>query len=83
MSKDETADERARAIEWLREIEASAAELVELGDLLFSRRGPSDPSLLRRYEYYKRVKLAVALPSWPERTAALQAAKIADRRKQH
>jgi hypothetical protein len=35
----------ARAIEWLREIEASAAELVELGDLLFSRGEPSDLAL--------------------------------------
>jgi hypothetical protein len=46
VSKDETADERARAIEWLREIEASAAELVKVGDLLFSRGEPSDPALL-------------------------------------
>ena len=34
MGKDESADERARAIEWLREVETSAAELVEVGDLL-------------------------------------------------
>ena len=52
MGKDETADERARAIEWLREVEASAAELVEVGDLLFSRGEPSDPVLLPRYQLY-------------------------------
>jgi len=35
MGKHEAADELSRAIEWLREVEASAAELVEVGDLLF------------------------------------------------
>jgi hypothetical protein len=49
MGRDETADERARAIEWLREIEASAAELVELADLLFISGAPSDPALLPKY----------------------------------
>jgi len=43
MSEEKSADERARAFEWLREIEESAAELVELGDLLFSGGEPSDP----------------------------------------
>jgi hypothetical protein len=37
--------------------------------------------LLPRYRLYKRVKAAVALPPGPERVAALQAAKIDDRRK--
>jgi hypothetical protein len=75
------ADERARAFEWLQEIEAAAAEIVDVGDLLFRRGAPSDPALLRRYELYTRVKTALALPPGPERVAALQAAKIDDRRK--
>jgi hypothetical protein len=66
---------------WLREIEASAAELVEIGDALFRRGEPSDPALQRRYQLYKRVKAALALPMGPERIAALQAAKTYDRRK--
>ena len=40
MSRDETAEERAarEKFEWsLREMEATAAELVELGDALFAR----------------------------------------------
>jgi len=61
-------------------VEASAAELVELGDLLFSKGEPSDPALLP-YQLYKRVKAAAALPPGPERIAALQAAKIAPGRK--
>jgi hypothetical protein len=81
MGKDETADERARAIEWMREVEASAAELVELGDLLFTRGEPSDPVLLPRYQHYSRVKAALALPPGLERVAALHAAKIGDRKK--
>jgi hypothetical protein len=40
MGQDETADECVGAIEWLREIERSAAELVEVGDLLFARGKP-------------------------------------------
>ena len=48
MGKDESVDERARAIEWLREVGASAAELVEVGDLLFRDGEPSDPALLPR-----------------------------------
>jgi hypothetical protein len=81
MGKDETADERARAIEWLREIEASAAELVEVGDVLFCRGEPSDPASMPRYQLYTRVKAALALPSGLERVAALHAARISDRRK--
>jgi hypothetical protein len=81
MSEEKSAEERARAIEWLRKIEAAAAEIVEVGDLLFSRGKPSDPSLLRRYQLYTGVKAAVALPMGPERGAALPAAKIGDRRK--
>jgi hypothetical protein len=81
MGKDETADERARAIEWLREIEASAAELVEVGDLLFSRGEPSDPALLPRYQLYTRVKAALALRPGLERVAALHAAKMGDDKK--
>jgi hypothetical protein len=60
----------------LQEIEVAAAELVQLGDALFKDGGPSDPVLHRRYQLYKRVKAAVALPPGPERVAALQAAKI-------
>jgi len=78
MAKDETAEERARAIEWLREIEASAAELVEVGDLLFARGEPSDPALLPRYQLYTRVKAALALPPGLE---ALHAAKIVEGKK--
>jgi hypothetical protein len=81
MSKDDHAEERARAIEWLREIEASAVELVELGDLLFSGGEPSDPTLVPKYQLYTRVKAAIALPSGLERVAALHAAKVGDRRK--
>ena len=81
MAKDETADERARAIEWLREIEASAPELVEVGDLLFSRGDPSNPGLLPRYKLYTRVQAALALPTGLERVAALHAAKIRDDKK--
>jgi hypothetical protein len=79
MSKDESAEEltgREKFEAWLQEIEAAAAELVELGDALFRGGEPSDPALLRRYRLYKRVKAAVALPPGPERVAALQAAKI-------
>ena len=81
MSKDDHAEERARAIDWLHEIEASAAELVEVGDLLFSRGEPSDPTLLPRYQLYTRVKAALALPPGLERVAALHAAKIRDDKK--
>ena len=66
---------------WLWEVGASAAELIQLGDLLFARGEPSDPALLPRYQLYKRVKAAVALPPGPERIAALQAAKIGDHKK--
>jgi hypothetical protein len=66
---------------WLREIEAAAAELVELGDALFQGGEPTNPALLSRYRLHKRVKAAVALPLGPERVAALQAAKIDDSRK--
>jgi hypothetical protein len=84
MSNDESAHERTareRFEAWLQEIEAAAAEFVEVGDLLFSRGEPSDPALLPRYQLYKRVKAAVALPVGPERIAALQAAKIDNCRK--
>jgi len=60
----------------LQEAEAAAAELVEVGDLLFRGGAPADPALQRRYRLYKRVKAAVAIPPGPERVAALQAAKI-------
>jgi hypothetical protein len=65
----------------LREIKASAAELVEVGDLLFSRGEPSDPALVPRYQLYTRVKAALAMPMSPARIVALQAAKIGDRKK--
>jgi hypothetical protein len=65
----------------LWELEAAAAEIVEVGDLLFGHGEPRDPALLRRYRLYTRVKAAVALPSGPERVAALRAAMIDDRRK--
>ena len=60
---------REKFLAWLREIEAEAAEIVEIGD----------PALQRRYQLYTRVKAALALPKGPERIAALQAAKIDDR----
>jgi hypothetical protein len=85
MNKDETAEERAvreRFGAWLREIEAAAAELVEVGDLLFRAGEPSDPALLPRYRLYRRVKCSDrAAAAGPERIAALQAAKIGERRK--
>ena len=34
------------------------AEIVEVGDLLFSRGEPSDPDPQRRYQLYTRVKAA-------------------------
>jgi hypothetical protein len=74
VSKDDSAQERALAK--LHEMEAAAAELVFLGDLLFRRGQPSDPALQQRYRLYARVKAAVALPPGPERVAGLQAAKI-------
>jgi len=61
MSKDASAQERAareKFMAWLREIEAAAAEIVEVGDLLFSRGEPSDPDPQRRYQLYTRVKAA-------------------------
>jgi hypothetical protein len=84
MTKDECAEERAAREKfegWLREMEAAATEIVEVGDLLFRRGEPADPTLLPRYRLYKRVKAALALPLGPERVAALQAAKVDDRRK--
>jgi hypothetical protein len=59
VSSEKFTDDPVRAIEWLREIEAAAAEIVEAGDLLFARGKPSDPGSLRRYELYMRVKAAV------------------------
>src|SRR5215510_15182216 len=55
---------------WLQEIEAAAAEIVEVGDLLFGRAEPSDPALQRRYQLYTWVKAALALPMGPERITA-------------
>ena len=79
MSKDEPADKRAAREKfeaWLREVEAAATELVELGDALFRHGASTDPALLRRYQLYARVKAALALPHGPERIAAFQAAKV-------
>jgi hypothetical protein len=82
MATDEPGAERAaKLLTWLREIEDAAAAIVEVGDLLFRGREPTDPALLRRFQLYKRVKAALALPLGPERIAALQAAKIVERRK--
>ena len=53
----------------------SAAELVEVGDLLFSRGEPSDPALVPRYQLYTRVKAALALPPGLGRVEALHATK--------
>jgi hypothetical protein len=44
VSNEKFTDDPARALAWLREIEAAAAELVEVGDLLFARGEPSDPA---------------------------------------
>ena len=85
MSKDESDDAQRMAPEKfersLREVEAAAAEIVVVGDVLFRGGEPSDPALLRRYRLYTRVKAALALPVGPERLAALQAARVDDRRK--
>jgi len=62
-------------------MEAAAAEIVEVRGLLSSGGESSDPMLLSRHQLYKRVKAALALPPGPERIAALQAAKIDNRRK--
>jgi hypothetical protein len=59
----------------------SAADLVEVGDLLFRHGEPSDPALLRRYQLYTRVKAALALPPGLERVAALHAPKIGSDKK--
>jgi hypothetical protein len=48
---------------------------------LFRGGEPADPALLRRYQLYKRVKVALALPAGPERIAALRAAKVRDDKK--
>ena len=82
MSKDESErTARERFERSLGEIEAAAAEIVEVGDLLFRGGEPSDPALRRRYRLYTRVKAALALAVGPERLAALQAAKVGDTRK--
>jgi hypothetical protein len=84
MSNDESAEERAAREEFarsLREVEAAAAEIVEVGDALFGDREPSHPDLLRQYRLYKRVKAAVALPPGPELVEALQAANIEPHKK--
>jgi hypothetical protein len=84
MNKDDTAEERAareRFLGSLREMEEAAAELVELGDVLFGGGEPTDPALLRRYRLYKQAKAALALPMGPERVAALHATKIDNRSK--
>jgi hypothetical protein len=80
MGKNDSAGEWAAFAKW-REIENSAAKLVEIGDLLFGSGEPSDPALRCGYQLYTRVKAAIALPLGPERIAALQAAKIADHKK--
>jgi hypothetical protein len=64
----------------LQEMEAAAAELVEVGDALFKHGEPSDPALLRRNRLNKCVKAALALPAGPERVA-LHVALIDDDRK--
>jgi hypothetical protein len=64
-----------------KEVEAAGAEIVEKGDLLFKGGEPSDPALLGRYRFYKRVKAALALPPGLERLAALHAARVDDDRK--
>ena len=65
----------------MREMEAVAAELVEVGDALFRSGPPSNPDLLRRYRLCRRVKAALALLPGPERFAALHAAKFDDGKK--
>jgi hypothetical protein len=70
MTKDECSEERAareKFERWLVEMEAAAAEIVEVGDLLFRGGEPSDPALPPRYRLYMRVKAALALPLGPER----------------
>jgi hypothetical protein len=84
MSNGESSDERAareKVERSLQEIEAAAAELVQVGEALFRRGEPADPALLRRYRLYKRVQAALALSAGPERVAALRAAKVDDDKK--
>jgi hypothetical protein len=81
MSKGESAEERAareKFKRWLQEAEAAAAELVEVGDLLFRGGEPSDPALVSPLPTGKGSGGATA---WAERVAALQAAKIDNSRK--
>jgi hypothetical protein len=59
----------------LREMVAAAAELVEVGDALFRRGEPADPTLLPRYRFYKRVKAALALPVGPGARGGLACGK--------
>jgi hypothetical protein len=79
MTDDDSAEEWA-ALEkfavWLQEVEAAAAEIVEVRDLLFRGGQPSDPSLLKGYRLFRCVKAAVAVPPGSEGVVALQAAKI-------
>jgi len=59
MGKEGSAEERAARERFgasLREMEAAAAELMEVGDGLFRHGEPTDPTLLRRYQLYKSVK---------------------------
>ena len=62
-------------------MKTAAAELVEIGDALFTGGQPSHPALLRRYRLYRPVKAAITLSAGPERVAALRAARIDDDKK--
>lgn len=67
MSKDGSKKYRRSA----QEVEETAAELVEAGgDALFRDRAPADPTLLLRYQLYKRLQSALTLPAGPMRVAA-------------
>jgi hypothetical protein len=83
MSNDESAEERAageRFGAWLLEVEAAPASGG--GSIVQGRcaERSSDPALLRRYDQYSRVKASSSCLG-PEWVAALQAAKIHDRKK--
>jgi hypothetical protein len=75
-------DESKKYLRSAQQVEETATELVEAGDALFRDRAPADPTLLHRYQLYKRIQSALALPAGPMRVVALRAALI-DRERKH
>jgi hypothetical protein len=85
MTKGPSADHRGSRDElerWLCAVEGAAAEIVEVGDKLFSHGAPSDPNLLGGYRLHKRLKAALTLPAGTVRVAALHSMLTDGGRKQ-